>query len=84
MTDNSKLACIVGVGETEYTRWGGIQDRSQFQVAGEAILAALKDANLTPADVDGFVSYSDATNDASLMQAQLARKPVCPFAMTHH
>ena len=83
MTDNSKLACIVGVGETEYTRWGGIQDRSQFQVAGEAIQAALQDANLTPADGDGFVSYSAATNDASLMQAHLARKPVCPFAMTH-
>ena len=36
MTDNSKLACIVGVGKTKYTRWGGIQDRSQFQVAAEA------------------------------------------------
>ena len=71
MTDKSKLACIVGVGETDYTRWGGIQDRSQFQVAGEAILAALKDANLTPADVDGFVSYSDDTNDACLMQVAL-------------
>ena len=71
MTDSSRKACIVGIGETEYTRWGGIQDRSQFQVAGEAILAALRDANLTPAEVDGFASYSDDANEAGLMQVAL-------------
>ena len=71
MTDKSKQACIVGVGQTEYTRWGGIQGRSQFQLAGEAILAALRDANLTPADVDGFASYSDDASDAALMQVAL-------------
>ena len=71
MTESARKACIVGIGETEYTRWGGIQDRSQFQVTGEAILAALRDANLTPADIDGFASFSDDANEAGLMQVAL-------------
>jgi len=62
---------IVGVGQTEFTRHGGIMDRSQFQVAAEAILAALADAGLTPKDVDGFASYSNDANEASLMQVAL-------------
>ena len=32
--------CIAGVGETEYRRWGGITDRSEFRLACEAILEA--------------------------------------------
>ncbi len=71
MTDRARKACIVGIGETEYTRWGGIQDRSQFQVTGEAILTALRDAGLTPNDVDGFASFSDDANEAGLMQVAL-------------
>jgi len=71
MTDNARKACIVGVGESEYTRWGGIADRSQFQVACEAILAAISDAGLSPADIDGFTSYSNDANDANLLQVAL-------------
>ena len=64
-------ACIVGIGQSEYTRWGGIADRSQFQITAEAILAALDDAGLTPLDVDGFASFSNDSNDAPLMQVAL-------------
>jgi acetyl-CoA acetyltransferase len=71
MADNAHKACIVGVGESEYTRWGGIADRSQFQVACEAILAAIADAGLSPADIDGFSSYSNDANDANLLQVAL-------------
>ena len=63
--------CIVGVGQSEFTRWGGIQDRSQFQVTAEAIVAALKDAGLGAADVDGFASFSNDANDGPLMQVAL-------------
>jgi acetyl-CoA acetyltransferase len=49
--------CIVGLGETEYTRWGRIA-RSEFQLACEAILAAVADAGVAIEDVDGFVSYA--------------------------
>ena len=50
--------CIVGIGETEYTKWGGITDRSEFQLACEAILKALDDAGLSTDDLDGFSTYS--------------------------
>jgi acetyl-CoA acetyltransferase len=67
----SRTAYIVGTGQTEFKRHGGIMDRSQFQVACEAILGALADAAMSPEDVDGFASYSNDTNDAALMQVTL-------------
>ncbi len=63
--------CIVGIGQSEYTKWGGIKDRSQFQVTAEAILAALDDAGLRPEDVDGLSSFSNDSNEANLMQVAL-------------
>jgi len=73
MAKSSQLLepCIVGVGESEFTRWGGIQDRSQFQITAEAILAALADAGLTVRDVDGFASFSNDSNEGPLMQVAL-------------
>ena len=53
---------IVGIGETEYTKWG-VQQRSEFSLACEAILKALDDAGLTVRDLDGFCSHSDDRND---------------------
>ena len=70
-TDPARRCCIAGVGQSEYTKWGGIQDRSQFQVTAEAILAALADAGLKPTDVDGLTSFSNDSNDAPLMQVAL-------------
>ena len=67
----TREAYIVGVGQTEFTRHGGIMNRSQFQVAAEAILSALTDAGLTPDDVDGFASYSNDASEAALMQVTL-------------
>ncbi len=57
-------ACIVGVGETEYSRASG---RSEARLACEAILKALDDAGLTVADVDGIVKYElDPTSEAAI------------------
>jgi acetyl-CoA acetyltransferase len=53
-------ACIVGVGHTEYSRDSG---RSELKLACEAILGALADAGLTPADVDGITKYTMDNND---------------------
>jgi len=64
----------VGVGETEYRRWGGISDRSEFQLACEAIVAACRDAGLSPHELDGFASYSNDRNDAPRLAAALG----CP------
>lgn len=68
---NGRAAYIAGIGQTEFKRHGGIMDRSQFQVAAEAVLAALADAGMTPADVDGFASFSNDANEAGLMQVAL-------------
>ena len=46
--------CIVGVGETEYSRGSG---RSTRAMAAEAIRNAMGDAGLKAQDVDGMMSY---------------------------
>ncbi|MGH7356198.1 MAG: thiolase C-terminal domain-containing protein [Candidatus Rokuibacteriota bacterium] len=46
--------CIVGVGETEYSRNSG---RTTRAMAVEAVRAAMRDAGLGPGDVDGMMSY---------------------------
>lgn len=68
---DDRCAHIVGVGQSEFTRHGGIRDKTQFQVTAQAVVAALADAGLAPADVDGFASFSSDDNDASLMQVAL-------------
>ena len=46
--------CIVGVGETEYSRGSG---RTTRALAVEAVRNAILDAGLTPRDVDGMLDY---------------------------
>lgn len=46
--------CIVGVGETEYSRASG---RSTRALGVEAVRKAIADAGLRPHDVDGMLSY---------------------------
>jgi acetyl-CoA acetyltransferase len=48
-------AAIVGIGQTEFSKNIGRPERS---IALEAIKAALDDAGLSPADVDGTVKFS--------------------------
>lgn len=71
MATADRRPCIVGVGQSEYTKWGGIADRSQFQVTAEAIVAAARDAGLAVAQIDGMTSFSNDGNDAPLMQVAL-------------
>ena len=62
MTSSRNRARIVGIGESAYTRWGGQPDKSELDLALEAILAAAADAGLAPGEIDGFASYSDDTS----------------------
>jgi acetyl-CoA acetyltransferase len=48
--------CIVGVGETEYSRNSG---RTTRAMAVEAVRKAMDDAGLRPSDVDGMMSYQN-------------------------
>jgi acetyl-CoA acetyltransferase len=52
--------CIVGVGETEYSRSSG---RTTRAMAVEAIRTAILDAGLAPRDIDGMMSYQN--NDST-------------------
>lgn len=62
---------LVGVGETEYTKWGGITDRSEYQLALEAVGAAVADAGLGIDEVDGLTSFAEDRNDAIFVAADL-------------
>ena len=63
--------CIIGIGQTRYTRWGGIADATELQLAGEAILNAAADAGLDPRRIDGFASFGDDRNEPALLAASL-------------
>lgn len=71
MGDSRHDIAIVGIGQTRFTKWGGITDKSQFQLACEAIIAAANDAGLPPEEIDGFTSFSNDANEANLMQVAL-------------
>jgi acetyl-CoA acetyltransferase len=53
-------AAIVGIGQTEFSKHSG---RSELQLACEAVKAALDDAGLSPADVDGLTTFTMDSND---------------------
>jgi len=55
-----RRAVIAGIGHTEFSQNSG---RSTLQLASEAAKAAIRDAGLSPADVDGAVTFSMDTND---------------------
>ncbi|RFU82895.1 lipid-transfer protein [Streptomyces triticagri] len=60
-------AAIVGIGATEFSKDSG---RSELTLAVEAVRAALDDAGLTPADVDGLVTFTmDTSPEITVAQA---------------
>ena len=65
--------CIVGIGETEYTRWGRAT-KSEFQLCLEAVVNACRDAGLDPKEVDGFASYSNDRNTPVRLASALGCK----------
>jgi acetyl-CoA acetyltransferase len=60
-------AAIVGIGQTEFAKR---IDRPEGQLAAEAVVAALTDAGIAPAEVDGLCSYTmEATDEVALAKA---------------
>ncbi|RSS76676.1 lipid-transfer protein [Streptomyces sp. WAC06614] len=60
-------AAIAGIGATEFSKDSG---RSELTLAVEAVHAALDDAGLTPADVDGLVTFTmDTSPEITVAQA---------------
>ncbi|MFJ9644506.1 lipid-transfer protein [Streptomyces sp. NPDC004244] len=60
-------AAIAGIGATEFSKDSG---RSELRLAVEAVHAALDDAGLAPADVDGMVTFTmDTSPEITVAQA---------------
>ncbi|GGV40048.1 lipid-transfer protein [Streptomyces spectabilis] len=60
-------AAVVGIGATEFSKDSG---RSELTLAVEAVRAALADAGLAPADVDGLVTFTmDTSPEITVAQA---------------
>jgi len=57
---SGNAAVIAGIGQTEFSKNSG---RSELQLACEAIKAALDDAGLEPADIDGMSTFTLDNNE---------------------
>jgi acetyl-CoA acetyltransferase len=67
MTLSGKTA-IAGIGATEFSKESG---RSELQLAAEACVDAIKDAGLTPSDVDGLVTFSSDSSSEIAVAREL-------------
>jgi len=60
-------AAVVGIGATEFSKDSG---RSELTLAAEAVRAALDDAGIAPAEVDGLVTFTmDTSPEITVAQA---------------
>ena len=67
MALRKEAAAIAGIGQTEFSKNSG---RSELQLAAEAVRAAINDAGLEPADVDGLVTMTvDPNDELALMRS---------------
>jgi acetyl-CoA acetyltransferase len=76
----ARSCAIAGIGNTAYTRG---TDKSTLQLHLEASLAALADAGLTPADVDGVLPSASAGRCAEDFILNLGLRDIA-FAPTAH
>jgi acetyl-CoA acetyltransferase len=72
-------AAVAGVGTTDFSKQSG---RSELRLAVEASLAALADAGLAPAQVDGLVTFSMDNNDEQAVARNLGLQAVTWFGRT--
>ncbi len=63
----SGKAAIVGIGATDFSKNSG---RSELRLAAEAVLDALDDAGLSPADADGLTTFTmDSNTEVAVARA---------------
>lgn len=73
-------ACVVGIGETGYTKRGKATER-EYVLACRAILAALSDAGIAPAEVDGLAPFADERSSPWTLASDLGLREL-RFAAT--
>ncbi|HEY3096260.1 MAG TPA: lipid-transfer protein, partial [Acidimicrobiia bacterium] len=84
MSDRNELrdaAAVVGIGATEFSKESG---RSELRLAVEACEAAIADAGLEPAQVDGMVTYTQDTNPEIEIARNLGIGELSFFSRIHH
>jgi acetyl-CoA acetyltransferase len=74
-------AAIVGIGETEFSKNSG---RSEVALAAEATAAAIKDAGLSPDDIDGMTTFTMDTSDEIEVARCVGIKDLTFFSRTPH
>ncbi|MET0628640.1 MAG: lipid-transfer protein [Acidimicrobiia bacterium] len=60
-------AAFVGFGHTRYGRRGELGDNGPVPLVIEAVEKAAEDAGISPADIDGYSSYSNDSVDAGTL-----------------
>jgi acetyl-CoA acetyltransferase len=70
-------AAIVGIGQTEFARH---IDRPEAQLAAEAVVAALRDAGIEPAEVDGLCSFTMESTDEVTLAKSIGAGDITFFA----
>lgn len=74
-------AAIVGIGATEFSKNSG---RSELQLATEAITAALAEAGIEPAEVDGLATYTMDNNPEIEVFRNIGGRNLQFFSRTHY
>jgi acetyl-CoA acetyltransferase len=74
-------AAIAGIGATEFSKESG---RSELQLAVEAVRTALGDAGLTPADVDGLVTFASDGSPETEVARTLGIGELTFFSRIHY
>ncbi|GAB92705.1 lipid-transfer protein [Gordonia rhizosphera] len=81
MATLSGAAAIAGIGATEFSKNSG---RSELRLAAEAVTAAIADAGLTPADVDGLVTFTMDTNAEIAVARAVGIPRLTHFSRIHY
>ncbi len=76
-----RQATIVGIGTTEYSKDSG---RTEMRLACEAALAAVEDAGLGGADVDGIATFSMDNNFEIEVHRQIGGRELRYFSRTEY
>jgi acetyl-CoA acetyltransferase len=84
VSDRNELrdaAAVAGIGATEFSKESG---RSELRLAVEACDAAIVDAGLEPAQIDGMVTYTQDTNPEIEIARNLGVGELSFFSRIHH
>jgi len=74
-------AAIAGIGATEFSKDSG---RTEMRLAVEATLAALADAGIDPAHVDGMCTYTMGNNPEIELFRQIGGRELKFFSRVHY